>query len=32
VGASADVRTYAGQLYRDVREVLARVKDFVLSN
>ena len=32
VGASADVRTYAGQLYRDVREVLARVKDFFLSN
>ena len=32
VGAGADVRTYAGQLYRDVREVLARVKDFFLSN
>lgn len=32
VGASADVRTYAGQFYRDVREVLARVKDFFLSN
>lgn len=31
-GASADVRTYAGQFYRDVREVLARVKDFFLSN
>ena len=31
-GASADVRTYAGQLYRDVREVLARVKDFIMSN
>ncbi len=29
-GASADVRTYYGQLYRDVREVLARVKDFAL--
>ncbi len=32
LGASADVRTYAGQFYRDVREVLARVKDFVMSN
>ncbi len=31
-GANADVRTYAGQLYRDVREVLARVKDFIMSN
>ena len=30
-GASADVRTYAGQFYRDVREVLARVKDFIMS-
>ena len=30
VGASADVRTYYGQLYRDLREVLARVKDFAL--
>ena len=29
-GASADVRTYYGQLYRDIREVLARVKDFAL--
>ncbi len=29
-GASADVRTYYGQLRRDVREVLARVKDFTL--
>ena len=29
-GASADVRTYYGQFYRDVREVLARVKDFAL--
>ena len=29
-GASADVRTYYGQLYRDVREVMARVKDFAL--
>ena len=32
LGASADVRTYAGQFYRDVREVLARVKDFIMSN
>ena len=30
VGASADVRTYAGQIYRDIREILARVKDFCL--
>jgi vancomycin permeability regulator SanA len=29
-GASADVRTYYGQLYRDIREILARVKDFAL--
>lgn len=30
VGASADVRTYFGQLYRDVREIAARVKDFAI--
>ena len=30
VGASADVHTYAGQIYRDAREILARVKDFLL--
>ena len=30
IGASADVRTYYGQLYRDIREILARVKDFAL--
>ncbi|MBQ7291739.1 MAG: YdcF family protein [Clostridia bacterium] len=29
-GASADVRTYYGQFYRDVREIMARVKDFAL--
>ena len=29
-GASADVRTYYGQFYRDVREIRARVKDFAL--
>ena len=29
-GASADLETYAGQLYRDIREVLARIKDFGL--
>lgn len=28
VGASASVRGYRGQIYRDIREVLARVKDF----
>ena len=27
-GVSADYRAYSGQLYRDIREVLARVKDF----
>lgn len=29
-GVSADLHTYAGQLYRDLREVLARLKDFGL--
>ena len=29
-GASADLDIYAGQLYRDCREVLARIKDFGL--
>lgn len=29
-GASADLDIYSGQLYRDIREVLARVKDFGL--
>ena len=28
-GISADERTYMGQMYRDVRELLARAKDFV---
>ena len=28
VGVSCDTRRYAGQLYRDVREILARDKDF----
>ena len=28
VGVPADLRTYSGQLSRDVREVAARVKDF----
>ena len=27
-GVDADLRTYAGQTFRDLREVLARVKDF----
>ena len=31
VGVSADVRTYRGQLKRDVREAAARVKDFLTS-
>lgn len=29
-GVSADLRTYFGQIKRDVREVFARVKDFLL--
>ena len=29
-GASADLDVYSGQLYRDFREVLARIKDFGL--
>ena len=29
-GASADLDIYSGQLYRDCREVLARIKDFGL--
>ncbi len=29
VGASADVRTYRGQTMRDLREIAARVKDFL---
>lgn len=28
-GVSADLRSYAGQFYRDVREILARDKDFL---
>ncbi len=28
VGYSADLRTYRGQIFRDFREILARVKDF----
>lgn len=31
VGVSADLRPYRGQWLREVREVLARVKDFALS-
>lgn len=30
-GVAADYRSYSGQLFRDVREILARNKDFVLS-
>ena len=30
-GVDADLRGYSGQFYRDVREILARNKDFVLS-
>lgn len=29
-GVSADVRTYRGQTFREVREILARCKDFLL--
>lgn len=31
VGVPADLRTYAGQSYRELREILARDKDFVKS-
>jgi vancomycin permeability regulator SanA len=30
-GVAADYRTYSGQLSRDIREVLARVKDFGMA-
>ena len=30
VGVSADLRPYRGQIVRDIREVLARVKDFFM--
>ncbi len=30
-GVASDQRTYSGQLYRDIREILARNKDFVYS-
>ena len=29
-GVSADLDIYSGQLYRDIREILARMKDFVI--
>lgn len=31
VGVPADLHTYGGQLFRDIREIPARVKDFILS-
>ncbi len=30
-GVSADLNVYGGQLFRDIREIPARIKDFVLS-
>lgn len=30
-GVASDLRTYAGQRYRDLREILARNKDFITS-
>ncbi len=30
-GVAADYRTYSGQLYRDIREILARDKDFFVA-
>ncbi|MBQ3005971.1 MAG: YdcF family protein [Clostridia bacterium] len=30
-GVASDPRSYAGQLYRDIREILARNKDFIYS-
>ena len=31
IGVSADLRTYRGQTYRNLREMVARVKDFILA-
>ena len=31
VGVSADLRGYRGQTYRDLREIFARVKDFIIT-
>lgn len=31
VGVSADLRQYRGQIYREIREILARVKDYIKS-
>lgn len=31
VGVSADLHTYGGQIFRNIREIPARVKDFILS-
>ena len=31
VGVSADLRTYRGQTYRNLREMVARVKDFIIT-
>ena len=30
-GVESDLREYGGQLYRDVREILARNKDFIYT-
>ena len=30
-GVASDPRSYSGQLYRDIREILARNKDFIFS-
>jgi vancomycin permeability regulator SanA len=30
-GVSADLRSYRGQTYRDIREILARNKDFITA-
>ena len=30
-GVASDPRSYAGQIYRDIREILARNKDFIYS-
>ena len=30
-GVPADVRSYSGQLKREIREILARNKDFIIS-
>lgn len=32
IGVSADYRSYSGQIFREIREVIARTKDFMISS